>query len=80
MQESAAELLTKAKVSKEDAAALKAQYYKTMDDYSKAVESIDQATQKAQTILDQMNAQSLVLAQVCRRRAVAFVSAGALDA
>jgi septal ring factor EnvC (AmiA/AmiB activator) len=64
LQETAAELLTKAKVAKEDAAALKAQYYKTMDDYSKAVESIDTATQKAQAILDQMNAQSLVLAQV----------------
>ncbi len=64
LQETAAELLTKAKVDKEEAAALKEKYYKTMDEYSKAVAAIDVATQKAQGILDQMNAQSLVLAQV----------------
>jgi chromosome segregation ATPase len=35
-----------------------------MDDYGKAVQKIDDATMKAQQILDQMNAQSLTLAQV----------------
>jgi septal ring factor EnvC (AmiA/AmiB activator) len=64
LQSMAAELLGKAKNEKESAAALKAKYYTTMDDYSKAVEKIDTATQNAQKILDQMNAQSLVLAQV----------------
>ena len=64
LQQLAAELLTKAKEEKESAAALKAKYYKTMDDYSEAVDKIDAATQQAQSILDQMNAQSLVLAQV----------------
>jgi len=64
LQEMAAELLGKAKTEKEGAAALKAKYYKTMDDYGKAVQKIDDATMKAQQILDQMNAQSLTLAQV----------------
>jgi hypothetical protein len=64
LQSMAAELLTRAKVEKESAAALKAKYYKTMDDYSKAVDQIDKATQNAQAILDRMNAQSLLLAQV----------------
>merc|ERR1712216_808184 len=64
LQESAAELLTKAKGEKETAAALKAKYYKTMDTYGEAVKKIDKATADAQSILDQMNAQSLVLAQV----------------
>ena len=72
LQEMAAELLGKAKSEKETAAGLKAQYYKTMDDYSAAVSKIDQATQNAQTILDQMNSQSLVLAQV-RIRSPPFV-------
>jgi hypothetical protein len=71
LQETAAELLTKAKVDKEEAAALKEKYYKTMDEYSKAVAAIDVATQKAQSILDQMNAQSLVLAQVATQYGVA---------
>jgi hypothetical protein len=64
LQEMAASLLANAKNEKESAAALKAKYYKTMDDYSKAVDKIDAATRQAQSILDQMNAQSLVLAQV----------------
>lgn len=64
LQEMAAELLSKGKTEKETAAALKAKYYKTMDDYGKAVEEIDKSTQKAQAILDQMNAQSLTLAQI----------------
>ena len=64
LQEMAAELLGKAKTEKEGAAALKAKYYKTMDDYGKAVKKIDDSTMKAQQILDQMNAQSLTLAQV----------------
>ena len=64
LQEMAAELLSKAKTEKEGAAALKAKYYTTMDDYGKAVQKIDDATMKAQQILDQMNAQSLTLAQV----------------
>ena len=64
LQEMAAELLSKAKTEKEGAAALKAKYYKTMDDYGKAVQKIDDATMNAQKILDQMNAQSLTLAQV----------------
>lgn len=50
LQEMAAELLGKAKNEKETAAALKAKYYKTMDDYGKAVSKIDTATQKAQSI------------------------------
>merc|ERR1719183_622297 len=64
LQEMAAELLGKAKTEKEGAAALKAKYYKMMDDYGKAVKKIDDSTMKAQQILDQMNAQSLTLAQV----------------
>lgn len=64
----AAELLTKAKDEKESAAALKAKYYKTMDDYSQAVDKIDAATKQAQSILDQMNSQSLVLAQVRQKK------------
>jgi hypothetical protein len=64
VQEMAAGLLANAKNEKESAAAFKAKYYKTMDDYSKAVDKIDTATRQAQSILDQMNAQSLVLAQV----------------
>ena len=64
LQEMAAELLSQAKTEKEGAAALKAKYYKTMDDYGKAVQKIDDATMNAQKILDQMNAQSLTLAQV----------------
>ncbi len=64
LQEMAAGLLANAKNEKESAAAFKAKYYKTMDDYSKAVDKIDTATRQAQSILDQMNAQSLVLAQV----------------
>merc|ERR1711990_605530 len=71
LQESAAELLTKAKGEKETAAALKAKYYKTMDTYGEAVKKIDKATADAQSILDQMNAQSLVLAQVATRYGVA---------
>ena len=55
LQEMAAELLSQAKTEKEGAAALKAKYYQTMDDYGKAVQKIDDAT---------MNAQSLTLAQV----------------
>jgi hypothetical protein len=50
LQEMAAELLGKAKNEKETAAALKAKYYKTMDDYGQAVAKIDEATQKAQSI------------------------------
>lgn len=64
LQEMAAELLGKAKTEKEGAAALKSAYYKTMDEYSKAVKQIDESTMKAQKILDAMNAQSLTLAQV----------------
>lgn len=71
LQESAAELLTKAKGEKETAAALKAKYYKTMDTYGEAVKKIDKATADAQSILDQMNAQSLVLAQVATQYGVA---------
>uniref|UniRef100_A0A7S0WG35 Uncharacterized protein n=1 Tax=Hemiselmis tepida TaxID=464990 RepID=A0A7S0WG35_9CRYP len=70
LQEMAAELLGKAKNEKETAASLKAKYYKTMDDYGKAVSKIDKATQKAQSILDQMNAQSLVLAQLATQYGV----------
>ena len=43
LQEMAAELLSKAKTEKEGAAALKAKYYTTMDDYGKAVQKIDDA-------------------------------------
>ncbi len=64
LQEMAAELLSQAKTEKEGAAALKAKYYQTMDDYGKAVQKIDDATMNAQKILDEMNAQSLTLAQV----------------
>jgi len=64
LQEMAAELLGKAKTEKETAAALKAKYYTTMDQYGEAVTKIDTATQTAQRILDQMNAQSLTLAEV----------------
>jgi chromosome segregation ATPase len=64
LQEMAAELLGKAKTEKETAAALKAKYYTTMDQYGEAVQKIDTATQTAQQILDQMNAQSLTLAEV----------------
>mmetsp|Transcript_9143 Transcript_9143/g.30479 ORF Transcript_9143/g.30479 Transcript_9143/m.30479 type:complete len:378 (-) Transcript_9143:144-1277(-) len=64
LQEMAAELLGQAKTEKESAAALKAKYYKTMDEYSDAVKKIDTATMNAQEILDQMNAQSLTLAEV----------------
>merc|ERR1712205_186923 len=71
LQESAAELLTKAKGEKETAAALKAKYYKTVDTYGEAVKKIDKATADAQSILDQMNAQSLVLAQVATQYGVA---------
>merc|ERR1712230_28176 len=71
LQESAAELLTKAKGEKVTAAALKAKYYKTMDTYGEAVKKIDKATADAQSILDQMNAQSLVLAQVATQYGVA---------
>jgi len=70
LQEMAAELLGKAKDEKETAASLKSKYYTTMDDYGKAVSKIDSATQKAQTILDQMNAQSLVLAQLATQYGV----------
>lgn len=45
---------------------LQRSYYKTMDAYGEEVKKIDAATQSAQAILDQMNAQSLVLAQVRR--------------
>jgi len=71
LQESAAELLKKAKTEKETAASLKATYYKTMDTYGEAVKKIDKATADAQSILDQMNAQSLVLAQVATQYGVA---------
>lgn len=70
LQEMAAELLGKAKDEKETAASLKAKYYTTMDDYGKAVSKIDKATQQAQSILDQMNAQSLVLAQLATQYGV----------
>ena len=46
-------------------------YYKTMDTYGEAVKKIDKATADAQSILDQMNAQSLVLAQVATQYGVA---------
>merc|ERR1719163_1279202 len=62
LQESAAELLTKAKGEKETAAALKAKYYKTMDTYGEAVKKIDKAT---------ADAQSIVLAQVATQYGVA---------
>ena len=42
-----------------------------MDTYGEAVKKIDKATADAQSILDQMNAQSLVLAQVATQYGVA---------
>jgi hypothetical protein len=71
LQEEATKLLTEAKTEKEDAASMKAAYYQKMDEYSDAVKEIDAATANAQSILDQMNAQSLVLAQVATQYGVA---------
>merc|ERR1712216_1022934 len=67
----ATKLKAKAGRLQESAAALKAKYYKAMDTYGEAVKKIDKATADAQSILDQMNAQSLVLAQVATQYGVA---------
>ena len=53
------------------ACTIECSYYKTMDTYGEAVKKIDKATADAQSILDQMNAQSLVLAQVATQYGVA---------
>mmetsp|Transcript_12481 Transcript_12481/g.34311 ORF Transcript_12481/g.34311 Transcript_12481/m.34311 type:complete len:384 (-) Transcript_12481:201-1352(-) len=58
------ELLKISKKAKEEAESLKDKYYAGMDKYSKAVSKIDDASAKAQSVLDQLNAQSLVLAQI----------------
>lgn len=71
LQEQATTLLGQATEEKTSAEGLKAQYYTKMDEYSDAVKDIDAATANAQSILDQMNAQSLVLAQVATQYGMA---------
>ena len=71
LQEQATTLLGQATEEKGSAQGMKAKYYTKMDEYSDAVKDIDAATANAQSILDQMNAQSLVLAQVATQYGMA---------
>jgi hypothetical protein len=71
LQEQSDKLLADATAAKDEAASLEAKYYSGMDSYNSAVADIDTASKKAQGILDQVNAQSLVLAEVATQYAAA---------